>query len=134
MAAPHVGLIGGLGLGEILVIGIVALLVYGRKLPDVARSLGKGMAEFRRGLAGVEQQLRDADYVPLPAPPAPRDAQPRIDRPAPAPPHPAAAARPHPARARPGSSWRGRAWAAGTPRGRWSSATWTATATTTCLR
>lgn len=90
MVAPHVGLIGGLGLGEILVIGIVALLVYGRKLPDVARSLGRGMAEFRRGVAGVEQQLRDADDAPRPAPPAPRDAQPVLAGPAPAPPQPEA--------------------------------------------
>ena len=39
----------GIGMPEILVILVVALLVLGpRKLPEIARSLGRGMAEFRR--------------------------------------------------------------------------------------
>lgn len=40
---------GNLGFAELLVIGIVALIVIGpEKLPQVLRSLGKGLAEFRR--------------------------------------------------------------------------------------
>ncbi|MFW6326166.1 MAG: twin-arginine translocase TatA/TatE family subunit, partial [Desulfovermiculus sp.] len=39
----------GIGTTEVLLILVVALLVIGpSKLPDVARALGKGMAEFRR--------------------------------------------------------------------------------------
>ncbi len=39
----------GIGMPEIMVILVVALLVLGpRKLPEIARSLGRGMAEFRR--------------------------------------------------------------------------------------
>lgn len=46
----------GLGIGELIVIGIVALLVLGpEKLPEAARSLGKALHQFRR--AG--QDLRD---------------------------------------------------------------------------
>jgi Sec-independent protein translocase protein TatA len=37
------------GPGEMLVIGIVALLLYGGELPRVAKSWGKTLAEFRRG-------------------------------------------------------------------------------------
>lgn len=38
-----------LGFGEILAIGLLALLIFGpRKLPELARQFGKAMAEFKR--------------------------------------------------------------------------------------
>lgn len=50
-----------LGAGEILVILLLALLVLGPdKLPGAARSIGKGMAQFRRLSSGFEQEVRDA--------------------------------------------------------------------------
>ena len=62
--------LGSLSFGEMIIIGMVALLVFGKRLPEVARSLGKGVSEFRRGLSGLEDELRRADRASL-APPAP---------------------------------------------------------------
>lgn len=46
----------GLGMQELLVILVIALLVLGpKRLPDVARSLGKGFAEFKR----ASEELRE---------------------------------------------------------------------------
>lgn len=51
----------GLGMPEILVILLVALIVLGpKRLPDVARTLGKGLAEFRKATAGLTDELRGA--------------------------------------------------------------------------
>jgi TatA/E family protein of Tat protein translocase len=52
---------------ELLVILVVALLVLGpKKLPDVARALGRGMAEFRR----ASSELRSTLNEPIQAPPS----------------------------------------------------------------
>lgn len=51
----------GIGLPELVVILIVALLVLGpKRLPDVAKTLGKGLAEFRKATADITEELRDA--------------------------------------------------------------------------
>jgi sec-independent protein translocase protein TatA len=47
----------GLGTTEILVILVIALVLFGHKLPDVARSLGRGMIEFKKGVGGLEDDL-----------------------------------------------------------------------------
>jgi len=41
-----------------LVIGIVLLLLFGRRLPEIANSLGRSYREFRRGLAGAEEEFK----------------------------------------------------------------------------
>ena len=51
----------GIGVPELLVILVVALLVLGpKRLPDVARSLGRGLAEFRRATSDVTNEIRSA--------------------------------------------------------------------------
>lgn len=51
----------GVGFTEILVILIVALLVFGpQRLPELARSLGKSLAEFRRASSDLRQSLYEA--------------------------------------------------------------------------
>jgi sec-independent protein translocase protein TatB len=48
----------GIGTTEVIVILVVALLVIGpSKLPDAARALGKGLAEFRRMSSDVKKTL-----------------------------------------------------------------------------
>ena len=50
------------GPGEMLVLAVVALLLYGGSLPEVARSWGKTFAEFRRGLNGFQSELNEVIY------------------------------------------------------------------------
>ena len=51
----------GLGLTELIVVLVVALLVFGPgKLPQVGKALGKGINEFRRAARGLEGP--DDDY------------------------------------------------------------------------
>jgi sec-independent protein translocase protein TatA len=60
----------GIGMPELLVILVVALLVLGpKKLPEIARSLGRGMAEFRRASTEFQRTLSSSLEEP-PAPPS----------------------------------------------------------------
>jgi Tat protein translocase TatB subunit len=50
----------GIGMPELIVIAIVALLVVGpKKLPDLAKSLGRGLNEFRRASEDVTRSVKD---------------------------------------------------------------------------
>jgi len=51
----------GIGMPELMVIMVVALIVLGpKRLPEVARALGKGLAEFRRATSEVNEELQKA--------------------------------------------------------------------------
>jgi sec-independent protein translocase protein TatA len=48
----------GISLPELLILLVVLLLVFGAKrLPEMGRSLGKGMREFKDGVSGVEESV-----------------------------------------------------------------------------
>ncbi len=50
---------------HLLVLMVVALLLFGKRLPEVGRSLGKGIAEFKKGLRDVQDELsRDTEPEP----------------------------------------------------------------------
>lgn len=46
---------------ELVIILIVAVLVFGKRLPDIARGLGKSMTEFKKGLREVEETKKDVE-------------------------------------------------------------------------
>jgi len=46
-----------LGLVEMLMVMGVAVLLFGKRLPEVGRSLGRGIIEFKKGLSDVSQDL-----------------------------------------------------------------------------
>ncbi|MBN8627561.1 MAG: twin-arginine translocase TatA/TatE family subunit [Planctomycetes bacterium] len=48
----------GVGPVELVVVSLVILLLFGNRLPSVMRSMGKGITEFKKGVAGIED---DAD-------------------------------------------------------------------------
>lgn len=70
----HTLLIAGLPMGvEWIIILVVALLIFGKRLPEVGKSLGKGIVEFKRGLKGVQdevdevsREVEDASSRPTP--------------------------------------------------------------------
>ena len=50
----------GLSPAEMIGIGVVAVLLFGSRLPSVARSLGTSFVEFKKGMRGVEDDLDEA--------------------------------------------------------------------------
>ena len=57
MSNPMLSMFGLPGGMEWVIIGGIALLIFGRRLPDVARSIGKSIVEFKRGLRDVKDDL-----------------------------------------------------------------------------
>lgn len=58
MCAP----IGYFGIGpmELFIVCLVALLLFGNRLPSVMRSMGKGIVEFKKGVQGIEDDIEQA--------------------------------------------------------------------------
>ena len=51
----------GIGTTELIVVAVIALLLFGNRLPSVMRSLGQGVTEFKRGLSDVQQGRGEGD-------------------------------------------------------------------------
>jgi sec-independent protein translocase protein TatA len=45
------------GLPEFIIVMGLAVLLFGKRLPEVARSMGKGIIEFKKGLSGITDEL-----------------------------------------------------------------------------
>ena len=53
---------GNLGAVEIILILLIVLILFGaKKIPELAKGLGKGMSEFKKGLKDVEDEIKSAD-------------------------------------------------------------------------
>ena len=49
---------------ELAIIAIIALILFGRRLPEVGKSLGKGIVEFKKGLKEVQDEVtKTADDI-----------------------------------------------------------------------
>ncbi len=55
---------------EWLIVGGVGLLLFGKRLPEVGKSLGKGIVEFKRGLKGIGDEIEAESEKPTPLPKA----------------------------------------------------------------
>ncbi len=64
---------------QILIILVIGILLFGRKLPEIGRSLGKGIVEFKKGLKGMEEDVHDTGSPHVSSAPQ----QPAIDQPRP---------------------------------------------------
>ncbi|QYK48684.1 MAG: twin-arginine translocase TatA/TatE family subunit [Phycisphaeraceae bacterium] len=56
--------IGPIGTTELIVILAIGLLLFGKRLPEVGKSLGKGIVEFKKGLKGVEDEIERESSKP----------------------------------------------------------------------
>src|SRR5262249_38302057 len=64
----------GLGWGEILVLGIIAVLLFGKRLPEMAKYIGKSVIEFKKGMHGLETGFDDVANPGAPVSSAPTSA------------------------------------------------------------
>ena len=47
----------GLGMTELMIIGVIAVMLFGKRLPEVARSVGASYSEFRKGLTNIQSDF-----------------------------------------------------------------------------
>jgi sec-independent protein translocase protein TatA len=53
--------IGGLGAPEMIIVLIIGLLLFGSKLPEVGRQLGRSLMEFKKGVKGFTDDMHAAE-------------------------------------------------------------------------
>ncbi|MFN0057540.1 MAG: twin-arginine translocase TatA/TatE family subunit [Planctomycetota bacterium] len=49
---------------EWVIIMIVALLLFGKRLPEIMRSMGRGVVEFKKGIRGIEDDVEQESTKP----------------------------------------------------------------------
>jgi sec-independent protein translocase protein TatA len=68
-------MLGGIGTWEILLIFLVILLMFGAKrIPEIARGIGKGVTEFKKGIRDIQDEIETGTDSPQ-TPPANKQAQ-----------------------------------------------------------
>lgn len=57
--------LGNIGTGEIILIALVVLLLWGgKKIPELMKGLGKGVRSFKEGMNEIEKDIKDIDNAP----------------------------------------------------------------------
>ena len=57
--------LGNIGAGEIIVIALIVLLLWGgKKIPELMKGLGKGVRSFKDGLNEIDKEIKDSDASP----------------------------------------------------------------------
>jgi sec-independent protein translocase protein TatA len=56
---------------QLILVAFIALLLFGKRLPELMRSLGKGITEFKKGMSGIEEEMNrgssnTSSYLPPP--------------------------------------------------------------------
>jgi sec-independent protein translocase protein TatA len=55
-------MLGGIGAQELLLILLVLLLLFGaKKIPEIAKGLGKSVSEFKKGMRDIEDEIKKED-------------------------------------------------------------------------
>ncbi len=47
-----------IGPPEMILIALIALLLFGKRVSEVMRSIGRGISEFKKGISGVDDEIR----------------------------------------------------------------------------
>ena len=87
-----------IGPAEMLFVAVIALLLFGKRLPEVMRGLGKGITEFKKGMSGIEDEMNRPTHTssysyqepsrPLPSDDRPEATAPKFQPPTSAPTEP----------------------------------------------
>jgi sec-independent protein translocase protein TatA len=59
---------------EIIILLGIGVLLFGRKLPEMGKMLGKGMVEFKKGMSGMEDEVMGSINTPTRHDPVPMEA------------------------------------------------------------
>src|SRR5438128_3846440 len=76
--SPLFGFLEGLfAPSHMIILLIIGILIFGKRLPEMGRYLGKGIVEFKKGMRGLEDEIEGSTSARHEAPPPPAIEAPR---------------------------------------------------------